>query len=131
MNKAWVGVDAGKEFHWAHVLDASATELLSRKVENDEADIARLIDEALSLAEGIVWAVDQPEGSAALLLALLWERNQRVFSHYQTPAQLRRAGHKRVAAYLRNRDVKGSNKVADTKLWSRPRLRGSRSPHRR
>jgi len=83
MNKAWVGVDAGKEFHWAHVLDASGTELLSRKVENDEADIARLIDEALFidealwLAEGLVWAVDQPGGSAALLLALLWERNQR------------------------------------------------------
>jgi transposase len=79
MNEAWVGVDAGKEFHWAHVLDASGRELLSRRVENDEADIARLIDEALSLAEGIVWAVDQPGGSAALLLALLWERNQRVF----------------------------------------------------
>src|SRR5215211_9488045 len=116
MNKAWVGVDAGKEFHWAHVLDVSAMELLSRKVENDEADIGRLIDEALSLAEGLVWAVDPPGGSAALLLALLWERNQRVFSHYQTPAQLRRAGHKRVVAYLRNRSVKGSNKVADKAL---------------
>src|SRR3954465_1376584 len=79
MNKAWVGVDAGKEFHWAHVLDVSGTELLSRKVENDEADIARLIAEALSMAEEIVWAVDQPGGSAALLLALLWERNERVF----------------------------------------------------
>ena len=30
------------------------------------------------MAEEIVWAVDQPGGSAALLLALLWERNQRV-----------------------------------------------------
>ena len=39
MNEAWVGVDAGKEFHWAHMLDASRTELLSKKVENDEADI--------------------------------------------------------------------------------------------
>src|SRR5829696_593521 len=214
MNEAWAGVDAGKEFHWAHVLDASGTELLSRKVENDEADIARLIDEALSLAEGLVWAVDQPGGSAALLLALLWERNQKVLyisgltvdrsrnayrgesktdardahviadqarmrpdlgeleageleiaelqlllarrrdlitdrsrtivrlretlvslfpaleraldlnskgpltflTHYQTPAQLRRAGHKRVVAYLRNRSVKGSNKVADKAL---------------
>ena len=204
----------GKEFHWACVLDASGTELLSRKVENDEADIGRLIDEALLLAEGLVWAVDQPGGSAALLLALLWERNQRVFYvpglsvdrardtyrgesktdardahviadqarmrpdlgelkpgeleiaelqlllarrrdlitdqsrtitrlretlvswfpaleraldlnskgpltlliHYQTPAQLRRAGHKRVATYLRNRGVKGSNKVADKAL---------------
>jgi transposase len=78
MDKAWAGVDAGKEFHWAHVLDASGRELLSRKVENDEADILRLIDETLSLAEEVVWAVDQPGGSAALLLALLWERDQKV-----------------------------------------------------
>ena len=75
---AWVGVDVGKEFHWAHVLDASGRELLSYRVENDEADIARLIDEALSFAEEIVWAVDQPGGGAALLLALLWERDQKV-----------------------------------------------------
>jgi transposase len=214
MDKAWAGVDAGKEFHWAHVLDASGTELLSRKVENDEADLSTLIDEALSLAEDVIWAVDQPGGSAALLLALLWEQNQRVLyisgltvdrsrnayrgesktdardahviadqarmrpdlgeleageqqitelqlllarrrdlitdqsrtitrlrgmllslfpaleraldlnskgpltllTHYQSPAQLRRAGHKRVAAYLKNRGVKGSNKVADKAL---------------
>ena len=214
MDKAWAGVDAGKEFHWAHVLDASGRELLSRKVENDEADLSTLIDEALSLAEEVIWAVDQPGGSAALLLALLWEQNQRVLyisgltversrnayrgesktdardahviadqarmrpdlgeleageqqigelqlllarrrdlitdqsrtitrlrgmllslfpaleraldlnskgpltllTHYQSPAQLRRAGHKRVAAYLKNRGVKGSNKVADKAL---------------
>ncbi len=54
MEGAWVGVDAGKEFHWAHVLDASGKELLSRKVENDEADILRLINEALSFAEEIL-----------------------------------------------------------------------------
>src|SRR3712207_2731339 len=76
---AWVGVDVGKEFHWAHVLDASGRELLSYRVENDEANISRLIDEALSFAEEIVWAVDQPGGGAALLLALLWERDQKVF----------------------------------------------------
>jgi len=214
MDKAWAGVDAGKEFHWAHVLDASGRELLSRKVENDEADLLKLIDEALSLAEEVIWALDQPGGSAALLLALLWERNQRVLyvpgltvdrardayrgesktdardahviadqarmrpdlgeleageqqiaelqlllarrrdlitdqsrtitrlretllslfpaleraldlngkgpltllTHYQTPAQLRQAGHKRVATYLRNRGVKGSNKVANKAL---------------
>jgi hypothetical protein len=60
------------------VLDASGSELLSRKLENDEADTLRLIDEALSLAEEVVWTVDQPGGSAALLLGLLWERDQRV-----------------------------------------------------
>ncbi len=214
MDKAWAGVDAGKEFHWAHVLDDSGRELLSRKVENDEADILKLIDEALSLAQEVVWALDQPGGSAALLLALLWERNQRVLyvpgltvdrardtyrgesktdardarvladqaqmrpdlgelapgeeeiaelqlllgrrrdlitdqsrtitrlretllslfpaleraldlnskgpltllTGYQTPAQLRRAGHRRVLTYLRNRGVKGSADVAQKAL---------------
>jgi transposase len=82
MDKVWAGIDAGKEVHWAHVLDASGTGLLSRKVENEEADLLRLIDEVFALAgrSQIVWAVDQPGGSAALLLALLWEREQRV--HY-------------------------------------------------
>jgi transposase len=78
MDEAWAGLDAGKEFHWAHVLDDSGRQLLSRKVENDEADILRLLDEVLSLAEEVLWAVDQPGGGAALLLALLWERDQRV-----------------------------------------------------
>jgi transposase len=75
---AWLGVDCGKEFHWAHLLDASGTQLLSRRVENDEADLLALIEEAHSLAEEVVWAVDQPGGGAALLLALLWERDRRV-----------------------------------------------------
>jgi hypothetical protein len=78
IEKAWLGVDAGKESHWARMLDASGTELLSRRVENDETDLSKLIDDALLLAEEVVWAVDQPGGSAALLLALLWERDQRV-----------------------------------------------------
>ena len=76
--KAWAGVDVGKGFHWAHVVDARGTELLSRRVENDEADLLALIDEALSLAGEVAWAVDQPGGGAALLLALLWERGQGV-----------------------------------------------------
>jgi len=78
MEKAWLGVDAGKESHWAHMLDVSGTVVLSRKVENEEADLSKLIDDALLVAEELVWAVDQPGGSAALLLALLWERDQKV-----------------------------------------------------
>ena len=210
----WIGIDAGKEFHWAHALDDSGTQLLSRRVENDEADLSGLIDEALSLAEEVVWAVDQPGGGAALLLGLLWERGQRVLYipgltvdrsrdtyrgesktdardahviadqarmrpdlgelapsendlaelelllarrrdlvvdksrsvtrlretllslfpaleraldlnrsgpltlliHYQRPEQIRRAGHKRVATYLRNRGVKGANGLAQKAL---------------
>ncbi len=39
-----------------------------------------------------------------------------LLTHYQTPTLLRRAGHKRVAAYLRNRGVKGSTSVAQKAL---------------
>ena len=207
MDRVWVGIDAGKEVHWAHVLDASGEKSLSRKVENDEADLAKLIDEALSFADEVVWAIDQPGGGATLVLGLLWEREQRVLyipgltversrdtypgesktdardahviaeqarmrpdleeltagegelaelqillarrrdlvtdqtrtinrlrdallssfpaleraldlnnrgaltllSHYQVPAQIRRAGRKRIATYLRNRGVKGAD----------------------
>jgi transposase len=210
MDKAWVGVDTGKGFHWAHVVNASGEALLSRKVDNDETDLLALIDEVLSLSETVVWATDQPGGSAALLLALLWEREQKVayipgltvdrardayrgesktdardarviadqvrmrsdlgeltpgegglaelqlllarrrdlitdrtraitrlretlvtlspalertldlnrrsaltlVAHYQTPAQIRRIGHKRLSAYLRKRHVQGADALA-------------------
>jgi len=78
MDNAWAGIDAGKEFHWARVVGIDGETLLSRKVENDEADLRKLIGEVLPLAEEITWATDQPGGTAALLLALLWERNQKV-----------------------------------------------------
>jgi hypothetical protein len=29
MDKVWAGIDAGKEFHWAHLLDASGRESCS------------------------------------------------------------------------------------------------------
>ena len=78
MDRAWAGIDAGKEMHWVHVLDASGEKLLARKVKNDETDLSALIDEVLSLAGEVVWAIDQPGGGATLLLGLLWEREQRV-----------------------------------------------------
>jgi transposase len=209
-DEMWVGIDAGREFHWAYVMDAAGTELLSRRVQNDEAELVALIDEVLSFSDELVWATDQPGGSAALLLALLWERNQRVLyvpglavdrareayrgesktdakdarviadqarmrpdlgvltpeegdlaelqlllarrrdlvtdqtrtitrlretllslfpaleraldlnnkgaltvlSHYQTPAAIRRAGHKRLAVFLKNRGAKGADALA-------------------
>ena len=210
--KVWAGIDAGKELHWAHVLDAAGDELLSRRVQNDEADLLELIEEVLSLAgrNRLVWAIDQPGGGGALLLALLWEREHRVLyvpglsvdrardayrgesktdakdarviadqarmrpdlgvltpeesdlaelqlllarrrdlvtdqtrtitrlreallslfpaleraldlnnkgaltllSHYQTPSAIRRAGHKRLGAFLKNRGVKGADALA-------------------
>src|SRR5215211_291764 len=77
--KAWVGVDVGKNFHWAVVIDAEGEILLSRKVENEEADLSMLVDETPAFSSGeLCWAVDQPGGGAALLLALFWGRGQRV-----------------------------------------------------
>jgi transposase len=78
MGKLWVGVDAGKGFHWAVALGAEGELLLSRRVENAEEDLSALLDEVLSFGLDVLWATDQPGGSAALLLALLWERGQRV-----------------------------------------------------
>jgi transposase len=77
--KAWVGVDVGKEFHWAVVVDAEGEILLSRRVENEEADLSALVEEVLAVSGGEpCWAVDQPGGGAALLLAVLWGGDQRV-----------------------------------------------------
>ncbi len=207
MEKAWLGVDAGIK---------NPTGLTCSTLPEHSAALSKLIDDALLVAEEVVWAVDQPGGGAALLLALQGERNQRVLyasplsvwiglsrrlpwrvqnrcprcsryrlpqarmrsdltklkpgeqeiaelqlllarrrdlvtdqsrtitrlreallslfpalervldliskgpltllTHYQTPAQLRQAGHKRIAAYLRNRGVKGSDSVAHKAL---------------
>jgi transposase len=78
MSEVWIGVDAGKGFHWAVALDAEGEVLLSRRVENVQADLCALVDEVLSFGLDAVWATDQPGGSTALLLVLLWERGQRV-----------------------------------------------------
>jgi hypothetical protein len=51
--------------------------LLSRRVENDEADLLKLISEVLSFAEDAAWAIDQPGGGAALLLALFCGKGTR------------------------------------------------------
>jgi transposase len=63
--------------------------------------IARLREMLLSLFPALERALDVNSKGPLILL-----------THYQTPAQLRRAGHRRVAAFLRNRSVKGSDKVA-------------------
>jgi transposase len=67
--------------------------------------ITRLRETLLSLFPALERALDLNSKGPLTLL-----------THYQTPAQLRRAGHKRVATYLRNRGVKGSNEVADKAL---------------
>jgi hypothetical protein len=79
--------------------------LLGRRrdlITDQSRTITRLREALLSLFGALERALDV-NGKGPLTL----------LTHYQTPAQLRRAcGHKRVAAFLRNRSVKGSDKVA-------------------
>jgi transposase len=67
--------------------------------------ITRLREAPLSLFPALERALDDNSKGSLILL-----------THYQTPAQLRRACHKRVASHLKNRGAKGSNKVAHKAL---------------
>jgi hypothetical protein len=78
LDQAWVGVDVGKDHHWAAAVDADGRVLLSRKVANDQQAILGVLAEAAALARRLVWTVDLTTAEAALLLAVLWGHRQRV-----------------------------------------------------
>ena len=79
MTAVWVGMDSGKWAHHCVVIDAGGRVMLSRRVANDEAALGGLITAVLELADGdqAVWATDLNAGGAALLLAMLADRDQR------------------------------------------------------
>lgn len=79
-DRAWAGVDVGKEHHWVVVVDKSGRMLLSRKVGNDESEIAAVIADAADLAGQVSWTLDLTTAYAALLLSVLWQAGQSV--HY-------------------------------------------------
>ncbi len=69
----WVGLDVGKESHFADVLDAEGERLFSRAIGNDQADIEALIDRAARHGvPGLV--IDQPGSIAQLVLAVAGRR---------------------------------------------------------
>jgi transposase len=80
MAAVWAGIDSGKRGHHCAVLDAAGRLVLSRRVVNDESALLELITSVLALAGGdqVVWATDLNAGGAALLIALLADRGQRV-----------------------------------------------------
>ena len=80
MTAIWIGMDSGKWAHHCVVIDSVGRVLMSRRVANDEAALTDLITAVLALAAGdeAVWATDLNAGGAALLLALLADRAQRV-----------------------------------------------------
>jgi transposase len=71
MGQVWAGVDAGKTHHHCVVIDADGKRLLSRRVANDEPELLVLLADVAALGERVTWAVDLPDGGAALLIGLL------------------------------------------------------------
>lgn len=66
----WVGIDIGKEIHFALALNDAGGEVLAREFPNAEESIERLRRDVRALGEP-VFAVDMTEGPVALLLAAL------------------------------------------------------------
>jgi len=65
----WVGLDVGKEDHFADVLDDGGESLFARSVANDEADLVALLERAATHgAPGLV--IDQPGSIAQLAIAV-------------------------------------------------------------
>jgi transposase len=77
MGQVAVGVDVAKEFHWARAIDPATDEvLLNRRVENDPASVAELIEEleGIEAAHGrLRVGIDVLGGIAALFSAMLLE----------------------------------------------------------
>ncbi|ADG76923.1 Transposase IS116/IS110/IS902 family protein OS=Tsukamurella paurometabola (strain ATCC 8368 / DSM 20162 / CCUG 35730 / CIP 100753 / JCM 10117 / KCTC 9821 / NBRC 16120 / NCIMB 702349 / NCTC 13040) OX=521096 GN=Tpau_0274 PE=4 SV=1 [Tsukamurella paurometabola] len=75
MQPIYVGVDIGKRFHHACVIDATGSVLLSRQVLNSESDLNAIAAEVERQAEGAaVWVIDVVSEISALLLAILAAR---------------------------------------------------------
>lgn len=68
--RTYVGVDIGKASHYAVGVDAAGEVVHRRAVENDEAGLGDLVRWAVELGAALI--VDQPGGTAALLLSLCW-----------------------------------------------------------
>jgi len=79
VERAFAGVDVGKEFHWVVAIGEQGEELLSRRVENTQEDLLAVMAEVAALAEHVRWALDMTFGPAALALALLVAKDQEVF----------------------------------------------------
>ena len=67
----WVGIDVAKEVHWACAVDDNSQVLLDRRVDNDPAAIAALIEDLGALGQGLVVGMEVVGGSANLVQAML------------------------------------------------------------
>jgi len=79
VEQGWVGIDAGKGHHHVVLIDGNGRPLLSRRVINDELELAALIDVIRDRVTNLTWAIDLADGAGALMIALLLHRAQPVF----------------------------------------------------
>lgn len=78
MERAWAGMDIGRQHHHVAVVDVDGQRLLSRRVANDEAALLKVIGQVMDLAGQVTWAIDLHGSESALLLTLLLDHDQRV-----------------------------------------------------
>jgi transposase len=71
--KFWVGIDIGKSFHFAHVMDVEGNCMLERQVDNRESTLDALLDEVLAHGTCAL-VVDQSGSMSSILLALAARR---------------------------------------------------------
>lgn len=69
----WVGLDVGKEFHHAVVIDSDGQTVIDRRVANDEAALIGLLDAAAAHGTPAL-VIDQPGSIGQLILALAGQR---------------------------------------------------------
>jgi transposase len=72
----FLGVDIGKSGHYAVALDAAGTPIYQTAVTNDEPALRKLVEWAVEHQASVV--VDQPGGTAGLLLQLCWQSDVRI-----------------------------------------------------
>lgn len=73
----WVGLDVGKEEHFADVLDDDGEALFARSIANDETDIEALLERAGSHGTPAL-VIDQPGSIAQLAIAVAARRGMPV-----------------------------------------------------
>ncbi|MFD4401553.1 IS110 family transposase [Nocardia sp. NPDC058499] len=78
MAQIWAGVDVGRTHHHCVVIDSEGKRLLSRRIANDETELLRLMGDAADFGDQATWAMDVPDGGAALLIGLLVAHDQRL-----------------------------------------------------
>jgi hypothetical protein len=69
----WIGLDVGKEEHFAYVLDDNGETVFARSISNDETDLDALLERAAGHGTpGLV--IDQPDSIAQLAIAVAARR---------------------------------------------------------